>query len=736
MVLPGPARTSAANQQQWYSVTYGNGLFVAVSQFRHRQPRHDLTRRHHLDLVAPPPRTTSGNSVTYGNGLFVAVAYWSATANNRVMTSPDGITWTSRTSAADNEWQSVTYGNGLFVAVAASGSGNRVMTSPDGITWTSRTSAADNEWQSVTYGNGLFVAVAQSGTGNRVMTSSANPSSLLFGTAASTTNLTIFSPSTLTAPSNTLSVSGDFTNGGTFDANNGTTTFNGASAQTVSGSLTGASAFHHIYIDNTSGNGTTTQSVNFDSVASSTGTFTITASTSVSFAAGATSTFTNVMWDGGTGATTTDPIWIYSTVTGTQANFAVSGTYFIRNAYIRDTNVCGSTGGGLTATNTVNVDNNTCWTFVYEPGEGGGGGPTLILTGTLYNDEGITPITSGKTIKLVIGTTTIATATTTSNGSGLFSFSTSTNNIATGTPLVLFVDADGTTRAALLTKATSSVSNITGLNLYKDHVIAKSGAGTTTNASDFFFYDSADDSDLQYTASSSIGRLTVASGQKLFVASSSTFHLDRPIVSHHFMVATSATAFASSTLSLTGNYHNAGTFKTAAADAAAWTSRTSAVDNSWQSVTYGNGLFVAVSNSGTNNHVMTSPDGITWTSRNASADNAWESVTYGNGLFVAVSMAAGVMTSPDGITWTSRTPAAVNFWNSVTYGNSLFVAVSYTGTGNRVMTSPDGITWTSRTSAADNSWFSITYGNGLFVAVSVDRHRQPRHDLTRWHHLD
>jgi hypothetical protein len=45
------------------------------------------------------------------------------------------------------------------------------MTSPDGFNWTSRTSAADNNWFSVTYGNGLFVAVSYSGTGNRVMTS-------------------------------------------------------------------------------------------------------------------------------------------------------------------------------------------------------------------------------------------------------------------------------------------------------------------------------------------------------------------------------------------------------------------------------------------------------------------------------------------------------------------------------------------------------------------------------------
>jgi hypothetical protein len=87
------------------------------------------------------------------------------------MSSPDGITWTLRTSASNEAWSSVTYGNGLFAAVAATGVGNRVMTSPDGITWTLRTSAADNTWSSVTYGNGLFVAVATTGTGNRVMTS-------------------------------------------------------------------------------------------------------------------------------------------------------------------------------------------------------------------------------------------------------------------------------------------------------------------------------------------------------------------------------------------------------------------------------------------------------------------------------------------------------------------------------------------------------------------------------------
>jgi len=157
-------------------------------------------------------------------------------------------------------------------------------------------------------------------------------------------------------------------------------------------------------------------------------------------------------------------------------------------------------------------------------------------------------------------------------------------------------------------------------------------------------------------------------------------------------------------------------------DGITWINQVSAANNDWQSVTFGNGLFVAVSTSGTGNRVMTSPDGINWTSRVSAANNNWTSITFGNGLFVAVASSGTgnrVMTSPDGITWTIRVSAANNQWSGVTFGNNLFVAVAQTGTGNRVMTSPDGITWTIQTGAADNVWQCITFGNGLFVAVSV-----------------
>ena len=162
--------------------------------------------------------------------------------------------------------------------------------------------------------------------------------------------------------------------------------------------------------------------------------------------------------------------------------------------------------------------------------------------------------------------------------------------------------------------------------------------------------------------------------------------------------------------------------------AGTWTARTSAVDNSWYAVCWSPelSLFCAVSNSGTGNRVMTSPDGVNWTARTSAADNAWCGVCWSPelSLFCAVSISGTgnrVMTSPDGITWTTRTSAADNGWNAVWWSPelSLFCAVSTSGTGNRVMTSPDGITWTARTSAADNGWNAVCWSPELSIFCAI-----------------
>ena len=210
------------------------------------------------------------------------------------------------------------------------------------------------------------------------------------------------------------------------------------------------------------------------------------------------------------------------------------------------------------------------------------------------------------------------------------------------------------------------------------------------------------------------------------------------------------------------------------ADGTNWTAYQSAGDFAWSSVTYGNGLFVAVANGdGGSTQVMTSPDGVTWTLQSTPASQAnhnWRSVVYGNGKFVAVasggtgslnramystngttwvaattpatpancvSVAYGdglfiavantsatattaVWTSDDGITWTARTTPGAG-WTAITFGNALFTAVGNTTVAaTSVMTSTDGITWTARTAASGNLWSAAAFGGNTFVAVSTN----------------
>lgn len=158
-----------------------------------------------------------------------------------------------------------------------------------------------------------------------------------------------------------------------------------------------------------------------------------------------------------------------------------------------------------------------------------------------------------------------------------------------------------------------------------------------------------------------------------------------------------------------------------------WTARTSSTDNEWRSITYGNGMFVASSKTGSGNQIMTSPDGINWTTRSTPAAREWRYVTYGNGMFVAVGATGTgnrIMTSYDGVTWTARTSPADYSWRAVAWGGGQFVATaSSDGAGNQVMTSPDGINWTLRSTPSDISpvgqWANVRYGNGIWVAVNA-----------------
>ncbi|HIU43859.1 MAG TPA: exo-alpha-sialidase [Candidatus Ventrousia excrementavium] len=136
----------------------------------------------------------------------------------------------------------------------------------------------------------------------------------------------------------------------------------------------------------------------------------------------------------------------------------------------------------------------------------------------------------------------------------------------------------------------------------------------------------------------------------------------------------------------------------------------------WQSVTYGNGKFVAVA--GSTNIGAYSTDGINWAQMMLPASATWKSVTYGNGMFVAVSGSNVAAYSTDGIEWTQTTLPGSSGWNDVTYGDGKFVAVA-SGTGTIGAYSANGISWMQMTLPKSAIWNCVTYGNGLFVAMTT-----------------
>ena len=175
------------------------------------------------------------------------------------------------------------------------------------------------------------------------------------------------------------------------------------------------------------------------------------------------------------------------------------------------------------------------------------------------------------------------------------------------------------------------------------------------------------------------------------------------------VVATTAAVGSGASATVAANY--------AQTAPATFTSSTMPSSSSWYAVTYGNGYFVAVQQSGTTAGAY-STNGTTWTASTMPSASYWLGVTYGNGYFVAVASGttAGAY-STNGTTWTASTMPSASSWTAVTYGNGYFVAVQNSGTTASAY-SANGTTWTASTMPSAFGWTAVTYGNGHFVAAA------------------
>lgn len=181
-----------------------------------------------------------------------------------------------------------------------------------------------------------------------------------------------------------------------------------------------------------------------------------------------------------------------------------------------------------------------------------------------------------------------------------------------------------------------------------------------------------------------------------------------------------------------------------------WTTTRLGINHALQSITFGNGQFVAVGDAGT---ILTSTDGTAWTARSSGTSSWLQGIAFGGGRFVAVGNdgrgitaltlgeantvtfhshysdtnvcpAPTILTSTDAITWTPVSAGTTNPLVAVTYADGRFIAVGGGQPGKAtVVSSPDGLKWSPwrwkpRDVNLDPSELTgVTYGNGRFVAV-------------------
>ena len=631
IVVPGGWNALTVDNNSWTSVTYGNDRFVAVSA-------HGGTNRVMYSpdgLTWTPVSAIENNrwySVTYGNGKFVAVA---TDGTNRVMHSPDGINWTAASAPEANQWRSVIYANNKFVAVASTVGPNQVMHSPDGLTWTGAAATEANSWRSVTYGNGRFVAVSYDGT-NRVMYSDNDG---LTWTAASAAGANIWQSVTY-GNGKFVAVAADVPSQVMYSPDGNIWTYASAAEYSNWTSVTyGNGKFVAV-------GGSGTNSVTMHSI-------------------------DGISW---------------TAATATSQNSWESVTYgngkFVAVSYNGTDRVMWSTTG---------TDN-------YE-----------AIELTCASDAGLADIdAAGGEVYMTDGSIEL-------DGSfAKSSYTPTTSNIATGG----VVDIAGGWTSATPSTSSSWVS-VAYANDGGFVAVGQSGTYPVMYSDDGITWTSSNSPNIAHSfngVGGSTGSGYIAVGNNGMIRMS----LDGNSWTSPSSVPNSYTHYA---VTFGGGYWVAvGADRSiiySNSNGSLWNSEQAPEDQNWGGIAFGNNTFVATGNASKNKIMWAASNNMSsWTMATTSAVNSiWKDVAFGNGKFVVVPASGTELaySSDDGRTWTSvNTPGLVSDWQSVTYGDGKFVMVSHT----KQAWSVDGINWTLVDSPA-GSWRSVAYGADKFVAVAT-----------------
>jgi len=201
------------NSFGFHRVVYGNGIFVAVGESSDSSGYYTSTDGLHWKL-AYVETSSWGANLSYSGGHYASVRSgdsWASIAN----VSADGTNWIttifSDYGAPTIDPLAATYGNNLYVVVGSTNNVACIMTSPNGVTWTSRSAGLSpgGPLSGVVYKIGKFVAIGNndgleytSSTGTGIWTKSSLPG----GNKISYANGLFFVP--LNSKTNLLSVDG------------------------------------------------------------------------------------------------------------------------------------------------------------------------------------------------------------------------------------------------------------------------------------------------------------------------------------------------------------------------------------------------------------------------------------------------------------------------------------------------------------------------------------------------
>ena len=142
---------------QYTGIAYNGTTYVAVGT-----GGHILTSIDGITWTSTASGTTSDLlDVAYNSGTFVAVG-----TNGTIIYSTNGTVWNTSGAVSYTSINGITYGNGKFVIVTLLGG---IYTSANGVTWTAQTSGVSVALNAITYGNSTYVAVGYAGI---VLTSS------------------------------------------------------------------------------------------------------------------------------------------------------------------------------------------------------------------------------------------------------------------------------------------------------------------------------------------------------------------------------------------------------------------------------------------------------------------------------------------------------------------------------------------------------------------------------------